>query len=135
MPRRKKPARSSDLARAKKKAFDCLWLSIETSNPHEAATARKMAEQIAKKYGFTLTRLCDQAHDQVCAARAKHEVSPRPARVISRRPPAKPRKELELLRSAYFFFTGENPTPRAFERSLSKWAEKIADFLETVRER
>jgi len=64
----------------------------------------------------------------------------KPARPIPRQPPAKtPRgliwKESELLRSAYIFFTGETPTPRQFEKALSSVAAKVADFLETVRER
>lgn len=131
MPRRKKPARSSDLTRAKKKALDCLTLSLETTNPHEAKTARKMAEQIATKYGFHLHQVVKEEID----ARAAHEVRPKPPRPIQRKARAKPTQEIEFLRSAYCFFTGENPTPRAFERSLEKVAGKLADFLETVRER
>ena len=107
-------------------------LSIETNNPHEAETARKMAEAIAIKYGFL--------DEPEINKRAAHGLQRKPARPIPRQPPAKtPRgliwKESELLRSAYIFFTGETPTPRQFEKALSSVAAKVADFLETVRER
>jgi hypothetical protein len=133
MPRTKKAARDSARERAKKKCRDLWRLSLSTEYPEEAATARKRVEQIGRKYGFTVGDVFPET--TTIEERAAHEVRPMPARPIQRKARVKPTQEIEFLRSAYCFFTGENPTPRAFERSLEKVAGKLADFLETVRER